>query len=51
MVADMQGLDGYSPDETVVTDNGTGVEAEDTSSDEKITEPFDPALIRVDTGP
>ncbi|MDQ2716658.1 MAG: DUF262 domain-containing protein, partial [Chloroflexota bacterium] len=47
----MQGLDGYSLDETVVTDNGTGVEVEDTSSDEKITEPFDPALIRVDTRP
>lgn len=32
-------------------DNGTGVELEDTSSAEKITEPFDPTLIRVETKP
>src|SRR5260370_42126403 len=30
-------------------DNGTGVEREDTSSDERITDPFDPTLIRVET--
>jgi hypothetical protein len=51
MVTDRQELDGHSLDETVVADNGTGVEVEDTSGEEKITEPFDPALIRVDTRP
>lgn len=51
MVTNMQELDGYSLDETVIVDNGTGVEVEDTSSEEKITEPFDPVLIRVDTRP
>jgi len=33
----------------LVPDNGTGVEIEDNSSDEAITEPFDPTDIRVDT--
>lgn len=51
MVTDMQQLDGHSSDERVIVDNGTGVEVEDTSSEENITEPFDPALIRVDTRP
>ena len=51
MVTDRQELNGHSLDETVVADNGTGVEVEDTSGEEKITEPFDPALIRVDTRP
>jgi hypothetical protein len=32
-------------------DNDTGVEPEDTSGSDKITEPFNPALIRVDTRP
>jgi len=50
-VADMQELNGYIQDELVLVDNGTGVEVEDTSSEEKITEPFDPILIRVDTRP
>src|SRR5947208_971747 len=49
MVTDMQELDEHSLDETAIVDNGTGVEAEDTSGEEKITDPFDPALIRVDT--
>jgi hypothetical protein len=51
MVADLQELDEHSQEEIIVADNGTGVEVEDTSSDEKIIEPFDPALIRVDTRP
>lgn len=51
MVTDMQELDGHSPDEAVIVDNGTGVEVEDTSGEEKIIEPFDPVLIRVDTRP
>ncbi len=50
-MADMQELNGYIQDELVLVDNGTGVEVEDTSSEEKITEPFDPILIRVDTRP
>ena len=32
-----------------VPDNGTGVEIEDHSSNEAITEPFDPTYIRIDT--
>jgi Protein of unknown function DUF262 len=51
MVTDMQELDGHSLDVSAVVDNGTGVEVEDTGSEEDITEPFDPALIRVDTRP
>ena len=51
MVADMQELDARSQEEFIIADNGTGVEVEDTSGDEEITEPFDPALIRVDTRP
>ncbi|MBW1741165.1 MAG: DUF262 domain-containing protein [Deltaproteobacteria bacterium] len=31
--------------------DGTGVETEDTESEERITEPFDPTLIRVETKP
>ena len=50
-VTDMQKLEENVPDEEVVADNGTGVEVEDTSSEERITEPFDPSLIRVDTRP
>jgi hypothetical protein len=37
--------------EEVILDDGTGVEPEDTGSDETITEPFNPALIRVETKP
>lgn len=48
---DMQEIENFSPEDMVVVDNGTGVEPEDTSIDEQITEPFDPALIRVDTRP
>jgi hypothetical protein len=48
---DMQALENSSYKETDVFDNGTGVELEDTSVDEQITEPFDPSLIRVDTRP
>lgn len=51
MVADMQEMDSRYEEEVVLADNGTGVEVEDTSSDEEITEPFDPALIRVSTRP
>ena len=52
MVTNMQELDGYSLDETDIVDNGTGVEVEDTSSEEKITEPFDPvSILGVDTRP
>ena len=35
--------------EELVPDDGTGVEPEDYSSDEAITEPFDPTHIRVTT--
>jgi len=50
----------FSVEETVTyIDNGTGVEVEevegieveDVASDERITDPFNPALIRVDTRP
>lgn len=34
-----------------VIDDGTGVELEDIVGDERITDPFNPALIRVDTRP
>ena len=37
--------------EEVILDDGTGVEPEDAGSDETITEPFNPALIRVETKP
>lgn len=36
---------------TISLDDGTGIEPEDTTSDERITEPFDPTLIRVETKP
>ena len=48
---DIQGLQPYPTEDMVIADNGTGVELEDTSVDEQIIEPFDPALIRVDTRP
>jgi hypothetical protein len=32
-------------------DNGTGIEPEDTKSEERIVEPFDPTLIRIETKP
>jgi hypothetical protein len=35
--------------EELIPDNGTGVETEDYSSNEAITEPFDPTHIRVST--
>ncbi len=38
----------YSLEEAVI-DNGTGVELEDIVGDERITEPFDPTRIRVDS--
>jgi hypothetical protein len=38
-------------DELAYSENGTGVEVEDTSSEEIIIDPFDPSLIRVDTRP
>lgn len=50
-MTDMQKLEDKLPDEEVVADNGTGVEVEDISGEERITEPFDPSLIRVDTRP
>ena len=40
----------YALGEAVI-DNGTGVELEDIVGDERITDPFNPALIRVDTRP
>jgi hypothetical protein len=46
LVVDMQEFN-----EMVYADNGTGVEVEDTGSEEIITDPFDPSLIRVDTRP
>lgn len=51
MVAQMQETDEFSQEDIIVADNGTGVEVEDTSGEEEITEPFDPALIRVSTRP
>jgi len=50
-VADLQepNVD-YALGEAVI-DNGTGVELEDIVGDERITDPFNPALIRVDTRP
>jgi len=45
-VVDMQEFD-----DIVYSENGTGVEVEDTSSEEIIIDPFDPSLIRVDTRP
>jgi uncharacterized protein with ParB-like and HNH nuclease domain len=40
----------YSLEEAIL-DNNTGVELEDIVGDERITDPFDPTLIRVDTRP
>ncbi len=40
----------YSLEEAIL-DNNTGVELEDVVGDERITDPFDPTLIRVDTRP
>lgn len=37
--------------EKPVIDDGTGIELEDIVGDERITDPFNPALIRVDTRP
>lgn len=41
----------FVEDAPLYLDNGTGVEVEDTGSEEKITIPFDPSRIRVDTRP
>jgi len=38
-------------DNLIPDDGSTGVEIEDTSGEEKITQPFDPSLIRVETRP
>lgn len=51
MVADRQEPDEFSQEETIIVDNGTGVEVEDIGGEERITEPFDPSLIRVNTRP
>ena len=54
IMVDMQKPSIKSPDQgpnTYIDDDGTGIELEDTSSDGKITEPFDPTLIRVETKP
>lgn len=48
-VTDMQELEENVPREEVTADNGTGVEVEDMSGEERIIEPFNPSLIRVDT--
>jgi hypothetical protein len=48
-VTDMQELEENVPREEVIADNGTGVEVEDMSGEERIIEPFNPSLIRVDT--
>lgn len=37
------------PDPNNIIDDGTGIEPEDTISEERISDPFNPALIRVDT--
>lgn len=34
-----------------IIEDGTGVEVEESESEEPITSPFDPSLIRVDTKP
>ena len=44
-------LNGESLSRDIPIDDGTGIEPEDTVGDEKITDPFNPALIRVDTRP
>lgn len=51
MVADLQELDGCIEEEEKIgaVDTGTGLDSEDNGDNDKITEPFDPALIRVDT--
>lgn len=51
MVTNLQELDEHLPEDIGSVDTGTGIEQEDTEDDERITEPFDPALIRVDTRP
>ncbi len=48
---DMHELEEYATEDRVIPDNGTGIEEEDTSSEERIIKPFDPSLIRVDTRP
>lgn len=47
----MQELEDYSTEELVASDNGTGVDIEDTGGNEHITQPFNPALIRISTRP
>lgn len=44
-------LKGESLGRDIAIDDGTGIEPEDTVGDEKITDPFNPKLIRVDTRP
>jgi|SRR5579859_1102420 len=51
MVANMQEPGEFSQEDTILADNGTGVEIEDIGGEEQITEPFDPSLIRVNTRP
>src|SRR6266852_5027276 len=51
MVTDIQELDEHLPENIGSVDTGTGIDQEDIENDERITEPFDPALIRVDTRP
>ena len=50
-MANIQGLDERLPDDLGSVDTGTGIDTEDIEDVERITEPFDPALIRVDTRP
>ncbi len=51
MVTDIQELDEHLPEDLGSVDTGTGIDTEDIEDVERITEPFDPALIRVDTRP
>ena len=41
----------FDQSDVICAVDGTGVETEDTESEDKITEPFDPTLIRVETKP
>src|SRR5258708_4057977 len=51
MVTNIQELDEHLPEDLGSVDTGTGIDTEDIEDVERITEPFDPALIRVYTRP
>lgn len=51
MEENIQELNENPSDEIGFVDTGTGIDPEEIEDDERITDPFDPSLIRVDTRP